>query len=185
MSIPSGYDEIVATYGNPKGCNGNASPAWEEANLVDFAPPYPFFYEGDTSNTAVTHFRVHRLVVPDLTEILQTVYNAARQLVKENDGDSFDTTYYDKRTLDVLAAHRCNLFSGSYNYRNKRGQDVPSDHAFGIAIDFDANHNAFGSQRGTLPDWFIKAFTDKGWEWGGQWSGADRDWMHFQRAQKY
>lgn len=62
---------------------------------------------------------------------------------------------------------------------------MPSDHAFGIALDFDAEHNAFGQERGTLPEWFIKSFTDVGWEWGGQWSGADKDWMHFQRAQKY
>ena len=185
-TIPHGYAQIIATYGNPEGHNGNVNPAWEEANIVDFSPPYPFVYVDDTGHaTSVNHFRVHRLIVPDLKEILTNVYNAARQLVKTNDGDGFDTTYYDHRTLQVLAEHRCNVFSGSYVFRNKRGQNVPSDHAFGIAIDFDAQHNAFGAQRGTLPAWFIKAFTDKGWEWGGQWSGADKDWMHMQRATGY
>lgn len=184
-AIPHGCDQIVATYGNPAGHNGNVNPAWEQENLVDFHPPYPFFYEGDSGNTPMSRFVVHRLIVPDLTAILTDVYNAARQLVKENDGFGLTTAYYDTRTLEVLAAHRCNLFSGSYNYRNKRGQSVPSDHAFGIALDFDANHNAFGSQRGTLPDWFIKAFTDRGWEWGGAWQGTDKDWMHFQRCSGY
>ena len=183
--IPSGYDEIVATYGNPAGHNGNANPVWEAASIADFVPPYQFYYEGETANTPITHFRVHKLIVPELTAILTAIYKAARMIVKKNDGDSFDTAYYDRRTLEVLAENRCNMFSGSYVYRNKRGQNVPSDHAFGIAIDFDANHNAFGSQEGTLPAWFVSAFVDAGWEWGGQWTGTNRDWMHFQRAQGY
>jgi len=183
--IPSGYAEIVETYGDPAGHNGNVSPAWEEAHIVEFFPPYPFLYVDSGAVSRVTRFRVHKLVVPDLTRILENVMAEARKLVKANDGDGHTTAYYDARVMQVLAEHRVNVFSGSFCYRNKRGQDVPSDHAFGIALDFDAEHNAFGQERGTLPEWFIKSFTDAGWEWGGQWSGADKDWMHFQRAQKY
>lgn len=186
MSIPHGYAAILDTYSNPAGHNGNANPAWEAENIVAFTPPYQFIYVDDNgASSPVEHFRVHRLVVPDLTEIMTDVYDAARQIVKANDGYGHDTAYYDARTLEVLRAHRCDVFSGSYVYRNKRGQDVPSAHAFGIALDFDANHNAFGSQRGTLPDWFIRAFMDAGWEWGGQWQGSHKDWMHFQRARGY
>lgn len=184
--IPSGYEEIVAVYGNPEGHNGNVNPIWEEKNIVDFFPPYPFIYVNDDgSSFRVNRFKVHKLIVQDLEEILSNVMLAARTLVKKYDGESQTTAYYDARVLQVLAEHRCNVYSGAFNYRNKRGQSVPSDHAFGIAIDIDAQHNAFGSQRGTLPDWFIKAFTDKGWEWGGEWNGADKDFMHFQRAIHY
>jgi hypothetical protein len=185
VKIPNGYDEIVAVYGNPAGHNGNVNPVWEEANIVDFVPPYPFFYEGEATNTPISRFRVHKLIVPDMSMILTAIYNSARMLVKKNDGEGFDTAYYDRRTLEVLAENRCNMFSGSYVYRNKRGQNVPSDHAFGIALDFDANHNGFGSQKGTLPPWFISSFLDAGWEWGGEWHGANKDWMHFQRATSY
>lgn len=183
--IPSGYAEILAVYGNPEGHNGNVNPAWEEAHIVDFFPPYPFLYVDGSTSKRVNRFKVHRLIVPDLTRILENVMLEARKVVKANDGNSYSTAYYDARVLQVLAEHRCNIYSGAYNYRNKRGQDVPSDHAFGIAIDFDAEHNAFGAQQGTLPAWFIKCFTDAGWEWGGQWQGRDKDWMHMQRAWHY
>lgn len=187
MNIPNGYEEIVATYGNPAGHNGNVNPAWEEANIVDFHPPYQFYYEGDDGQgTPINRFRVHNLLVRPLTLILVNVYNEARKLVKANDGLGFDTAYYDRRTLEVLHEHRCDMFSGSYVYRDKRGQPgVPSVHSFGVAIDFDANHNAFGVQRGTLPDWFVKCFTDAGWEWGGQWAGTHKDWMHMECCRGY
>ena len=186
MNIPSGYEEIVKTYGNPEGKNGNVNPVWEEENIVDFFPPYPFKYQNDDGSlTQINRFRVHRLMAPELKLVLQDVLDTVRQLVKANDGLEHTSEYYDARVQQVIAANRCNVYSGAYCFRNKRGQDVPSVHAFGAAIDFDAEHNAFGAQRGTLPAWFIKCFTDRGWEWGGQWTSKDKDYMHFELCSHY
>ena len=184
--IPDGYTEIISVYGNPAGRNGNVNPVWEQQNIVKFYPPYPFVYVHDDGSVShVPYFRVHKLIVPDLTRILGSVMQAARLAVKKNDGDGHATAYYDARVLQTLAEHRCNVFSGSFNYRPKRGQSVPSVHSFGVALDFDADHNAFGAQEGTLPDCFIMEFTDAGWVWGGLWQGANKDWMHFERCQGY
>lgn len=61
-----------------------------------------------------------------------------------------------------------------------------SRHAFGIAIDINANTNPFqagpfepgDSFRTDMPAWFVKAWTDAGFCWGGDWS-LSKDPMHF------
>ena len=58
-------------------------------------------------------------------------------------------------------------------------------HSYGIAVDFDPQDNPrSGTIPGTISDHpgFISAFTDAGWSWGGNWTGGDRDSMHFQYA---
>lgn len=73
-------------------------------------------------------------------------------------------------------------FSGSFCYRAMRGSSHLSMHAYGCAIDFNAEHNPFHSkihqfQPGSP---LVKAFESEGWVWGGRWEHPDA--MHFQAA---
>jgi len=67
--------------------------------------------------------------------------------------------------------------SGGYNYRNKRGGDDLSQHAFGTAIDLNALTNPMGQSATDIPQ--AGELADK-WdlEWGGRWKNPDP--MHFE-----
>jgi hypothetical protein len=60
----------------------------------------------------------------------------------------------------------------------KRGLSI---HSWAAAVDFNWDTNGVGQKAPhDLPAPFVKAFTDGGWDWGGDWQM--RDWMHFQLA---
>ena len=81
--------------------------------------------------------------------------------------------------LDELVAMGYPLkSSGGFNYRNIRGSDRLSQHAFGTAIDINAGSNPLGSTRTDIPN--AAALAAKyGLEWGGSWKGR-KDPMHFE-----
>jgi hypothetical protein len=69
---------------------------------------------------------------------------------------------------------------GGYNYRNKRGGNTLSQHAFGNAIDINPDKNPF--QRGLktdLPPNISEIAAKYGISWGGDWNGK-KDAMHFE-----
>lgn len=74
-------------------------------------------------------------------------------------------------------AHSARTVGGSYGI---------SRHAFGIAIDINANTNPYQAGpfeegdtfKTDMPAWFVKAWTDAGFCWGGDWLGS-KDPMHF------
>ncbi|MDK4729332.1 M15 family metallopeptidase [Rhizobium phaseoli] len=72
--------------------------------------------------------------------------------------------------------------SGGFNYRNIRGGNNLSQHAFGTAIDVNASANPFlsrGAQVVTdLPANTAELAKKYGLEWGGTWSRPDA--MHFE-----
>ncbi len=72
--------------------------------------------------------------------------------------------------------------SGGFNYRNMRGSDKLSQHAFGTAIDLNAATNpmlARGAKVQTdLPDNIGEIAKKYGLEWGGNWKRPDA--MHFE-----
>lgn len=88
----------------------------------------------------------------------------------------------DKDQAKIDAWHY-NEYSGSFNYRPKRGSSSLSMHAYGCAIDWDAEENAFHSHRHlfTAESPLVIAFRREGAVWGGEWS-SDVDAMHFQFA---
>jgi hypothetical protein len=56
-----------------------------------------------------------------------------------------------------------------------------SFHAMGAAIDINSTDNPYREDNQLItdmPDWFVKAWTDAGWCWGGQWLDV-KDSMHF------
>lgn len=78
------------------------------------------------------------------------------------------------------------VFDGSYNDRPIAGTGTLSMHAYGCAMDWNAEANpqhAPLTQTKFKPDSLIVfAFEAEGWTWGGRWSPASIDAMHFQAA---
>lgn len=74
-------------------------------------------------------------------------------------------------------------FSGSYNYRPVRGSSRLSCHAFGAAVDFDADSLPLGHDvpSAEMPQAVVDAFKAQGFFWGGDYRGR-KDPMHFQLA---
>ena len=56
-----------------------------------------------------------------------------------------------------------------------------SFHAVGAAIDINTSTNPYREDNALvtdMPDWFVRAWTDAGWCWGGHWQTI-KDPMHF------
>jgi D-alanyl-D-alanine carboxypeptidase-like protein len=65
----------------------------------------------------------------------------------------------------------------SYENRNVRGENVKSNHAFGLAVDINALTNIMGTA-GDMPEEVVRQWEVEGGEWGGDWSRPDP--MHFE-----
>ena len=154
--------ECDAFYGNPRGRNGQASPSWEKANLVPVIPPFQMTYAG----SPIKSFKVHTKCAAAMLAALKTIN---------------DICGGDKAKLSACGI---NIFAGSYNYRLMRGSNHLSMHSYGCAIDFDPARNGFHIPVTNFEKFpfVIKAFEDQGAVWGGRWSAASRDGMHFQFA---
>ena len=71
-------------------------------------------------------------------------------------------------------------WDGCFSLRKKRGGDSWSLHAFGLAIDVNAETNRMG-QTPTMDSRIVEIFENAGFSWGGRW--AVPDGMHFQLAE--
>lgn len=67
--------------------------------------------------------------------------------------------------------------AGCFNARFIAGTSSLSNHAFGMAIDFDAAQNGRGTS-GQIPPVVVQVFKNWGFEWGGDWKWTDP--MHFE-----
>lgn len=129
----------------------------DESNLVPFEFPYPTYY-GDKQ---VTRGRCHRKVKDSLLRILNDIgdrYGHAKAIMEEAED-----------------------YGGIYNYRPKRGSNSLSLHSWGIAIDLDADDNAFRDSwpmKADMPLEIMECFAREGWLAAGAFWGYDA--MHFQ-----
>ena len=133
-----------------------------ESNLVNIKPAYQLYYCG----TPVKTIRVHKAIAKDVEAALKEIL-----------------AHYGTAEIKRLGLDQ---YSGSYNYRKSTGASSLSMHAWGIALDFAAEKNAYKMKKpqATLshPDcnkwWEI-------WEKHGAVSlgrECDYDWMHLQFA---
>lgn len=128
-----------------------------EANLVTIDFPYPMFYDGKR----VTRTRVHKACAASLLRVLTTI-------------------------RDLLPQHshiedEANDFGGVFNARPKRGGTSWSVHAWGAAIDLDADDNTFRDSwpmQSDMPLEIMEAFAREGWTSAGAFWGYDA--MHFE-----
>lgn len=67
-----------------------------------------------------------------------------------------------------------------YACRAIRGKTAPSNHSWGLAVDFNAPSNPMASTLITdMPAWMPKLWADAGFRWGGTYSGR-KDAMHYE-----
>lgn len=72
--------------------------------------------------------------------------------------------------------------AGGYSCRATVSGSRCSNHAYGLAVDFNPEQNPYGQERITdMPDEFVNLFRDEGWGWGGDWTSVS-DAMHFSMA---
>lgn len=133
-----------------------------EAALTSIVPPYPLYFEGRQVQT----IRVHKLIAPHVQQALRDVL-----------------AHYGQEAIHRLGL---DIYGGSYSYRAVSSGKSLSMHAWGIALDFSPDANAYSMKapRATLscaecrPWWEI-------WEQQGAVSlgrECDYDWMHLQFA---
>jgi hypothetical protein len=128
--------------------------AGDESQLVSLPAPVPMFYEGKRIKT----IRCHAKVAASLARALKDASDYAGEVVA--------------------------VYDGCYNNRPMRGGSLPSLHARGAAIDFDANNNrnhVSWPVRAKMPFVVMEAFAREGWLSAGAFWG--RDAMHFQATQ--
>lgn len=133
-----------------------------EDELVNIVPPYTLYYEGK----AVKTIRVHRLIAERVEAALRAVLE-----------------HYGQEAISRLGL---DVYSGSYNYRSTSTGSSLSMHAWGIALDFDAEHNSYAMKKPKAR--FSGPEYDAWWriweEQGAVSLGRERDvdWMHLQFA---
>ncbi len=159
---------LIATYGNPEGPGSGPSsqgpawftpsPQWVQDNLrripLSQLPGWPPYPGGEVSGVTM-----HKLVAPVLI-----------------------ATWADLVALGLARTLR--TYNGALASRHM-GHDRTrplSVHAFAAAIDYDAAWNGYGVpfDRMQINRDVVKVFEERGWTWGGRWSGAYADGMHFQ-----
>ena len=127
----------------------------DESNLVRITFPYRMYYEGRVVETTLCHARVADSLVRVLTDI------------KNRYGG-------DSKIMEAAQD-----YGGVYNNRNKRGGNTPSVHAYGAAIDLDADDNGNRVSWPVVADMPIEVmecFAREGWVSAGAW--WHRDGMH-------
>lgn len=131
-----------------------------ESNLVIINFPYPMYYGGKI----VTRTRVHKKCADSLLRVLNNI----KDLIPKNP--------------DIK--DEAEDFGGVYNFRLKRGGSTYSVHAWGAAIDLDADDNTFRDSwpmKSDMPLEIMEAFAREGWLSAGAFWGYDA--MHFQATQ--
>lgn len=128
-----------------------------EDNLVAIEFPYPMYYGGQR----VAKTRCHKKVAASLLRVLTAIgqRGAGTREIMEPAED----------------------YGGIYNFRNKRGGTSLSVHAWGAAIDLDADDNSFRDPWPLVADMplaVMEEFAKEGWTSAGAFWGYDA--MHFE-----
>lgn len=142
-----------------KSCFG--APGNEQA-LQSVTPPYALYFEG----TRVRTIRVHHLIASHVEQALQEVL-----------------AHYGRENIHRLGL---DIYGGSYAYRATSAGKSLSMHAWGIALDFAPESNAYSTRApyATLSAPECSAWWDI-WESHGASSlgrECGYDWMHLQFA---
>jgi hypothetical protein len=159
---PHGFEAIKATFGDLTPFirdDGTPDPKFEAQYITRAVLPYPVPYD-PKKGTMLTKLACHKLVAPLFVAVFTEIANRGLKGSIQNCG-------------------------GVWNWRMKRGQATkPSTHTWGIAIDLNTATNAMGTA-GDMDPRIVEVFDSFGFHWGGRWSGANKDPMHFQYCTGY
>ena len=153
--------DMFGFYGDPRGAGG-LNQSWYSANVVHVACPWELHMDA----IKLHDIEIHRKCAESLTRVLGNIWDAAGRSQA-----TIESMHYDR-------------YSGSFNYRNKRGGSTLSCHAIGAAIDWDSEENEQHSHKHLFTDssLLVVKFKEEGWIWGGDWSPDSIDAMHVQAA---
>lgn len=132
----------------------------DESQLVTITFPFPMMY----GTKQVTKTRVHKKCSESLLRVLGAIgqkYSALPGIMEEAQD-----------------------YGGVFNFRLKRGGSTYSLHAYGAAIDLDADDNTFKNSwpmQADMPLEIIEEFAKEGWVSAAAFWGYDA--MHFQATQ--
>lgn len=163
-------------FGNPANADGTLNEAWEGANIRKIAPPdgWQLYYQDDKRGLVpVSGIRMHKLLEDVFHAALDDIWAfAAQQIGGKPSGDDI-RMWLHKRRLDQ--------HGGGFNFRKITGGTSLSLHSYGIAIDWDPDHNPRQKPlKKTLPDWWYDLWAKQGWRDGRHFSTPDP--MHVQFA---
>jgi hypothetical protein len=164
---PDGFDAVVATFGDPRpllDADGSMSEEnqiiWQRQTLARGQFPFPIPLDPKKPSAGVA----------------RTLY-AHRRLVR-----TFEAVFEEIARLGLAGA--IHSYQGIYAFRPIRGINARlSLHAFGAAIDLNAETNPLG-QDGDMSLAVVEVFRHFGFRWGGDFAGR-KDPMHFQYATGY
>jgi len=154
---PDGRAAVISTFGDISKfirSDGTLSPKWETQMIRRITLPKPLPLSGEPA-VKVTRVTVHKLIADLLRDTLQAIHDAGK--------------------WSALSP-----YGGGFNFRPKRTANELSLHSWGIAWDFDPEHNKQGTT-GTMDKKVVKIFEDHGFFWGGRFK-KNKDPMHFQYA---
>jgi len=161
LAPPNGLQEIIAAFGDIYKylkTDGTIDPKWELDQMASAPLPYPIPLAWDTSKQAKS-MRVHKKLVSVMGEVFTALDGAGLK-------------------------SKVRTYGGGYSFRAKRTSSKLSTHCWGIAIDLDPTTNALGSN-GDMDPAVVEVFRSFGFKWGGDWTGAGKDPMHFQFCTGY
>ncbi len=176
MKTPHGRDEINEMFGYPANKDGTLNEAWEANHIERVAPPgaWQLYYQDDRRGPVpVSGIRIHRLLKPVFTSALEDIWEVARENLGAGASDSAIRFWLHERRLDQ--------HGGGFNFRPITGGTSLSLHSYGIAIDWDPDHNPRQKPlTKTLPDWWYDVWARHGWSDGRHFKTPDP--MHVQFA---
>ena len=149
MAFDFGYPN-----GTPADCGwGSGYPHCQEEKWVPLV-----------ASNGVGFGRVHRNVV-ELLELLL--------------GECIRSGYPPKNGQCWGAVCRCSHKSDGTCAEDAQGHEIPSNHSWGLAIDFNSLDNPYGSSTFKMPKWVPLLFREYGFRWLGP---PINDWQHFDFA---
>ena len=176
IKTPNGRTEIEEMFGLPSNGDGTLNEAWEGSNIRKVAPPdkWRLYYQDDRHGLVpVSGVRMHKF--------LEDVFIAALDDIWEHAGREIGGGPSDDTIREWLHEKRLDQHGGGFNYRKITGGSKLSLHSYGIAIDWDPDHNPRKKPlTRTLPDWWYDIWTKQGWADGRKFSTPDP--MHVQFA---
>jgi LysM repeat protein len=161
LQPPQGLQGILDTFGNIYDYlreDGTLDPRWEVEQLARAPLPFSIPLSWDRSKL-VTNLYCHTKWKGFIPEVFATV---EREGLREE----------------------IKTFGGCFNFRAKRSSGKLSTHSWGIAIDLNPETNQQGTS-GDMDAGVVEIFRRFRFKWGGDWSGKDKDPMHFQFCTGY
>lgn len=174
LPTPHGREQIELVFGRPNNLDGTLNELWESQNIIRVIPPpgWQLYYQDDSGPVAVSGIRLHRKLEDNFRSVLSSVWSHAKGEIGGQASDDEVRQWLHERQLDQHA--------GGFNFRPIAGTNRLSLHSYGIAIDWDADHNPQGGPSRTLPTWWYDIWHAHGWSDGRHFSNPDP--MHVQFA---